>query len=181
MGQPAPSSTSRGGLDRRIFVALRTRCHPRAMELAVSVFTAAGNWGAFWIALALIFWIDGSVHGRPMIIATPLVVYSTLVINYAIKLALKRERPVTDDPALQPLVGVPSSTSFPSSHAAMSFSAATIMTYIRPSWWPIFYTLAFLMSWSRVYVGVHYPSDVLAGTVVGLFMGGLWTLFFIWF
>lgn len=168
-------------LDQRVFVALRTRCHPRALETAVSLFSVTGNWGVFWLALALVFWISGSDQGRPMILSVPLVVFSTLLINYAMKESLGRERPVSDDPALKPLVGVPSSKSFPSSHAAMSFAAATIMTYIHPELWPLLYGLAFLMSWTRVYVGVHYPSDVLAGTAVGLFLGGIWTLFFIWF
>mgnify|MGYP001795780194 CR=1 FL=1 len=101
-------------------------------------------------------------------------------MNNIIKVSLKRERPAMDSPALAPLVGVPSSKSFPSSHAAMSFAAAVIFTYHYPSLWLLFFGLALLISWTRVYVGVHFPSDVLAGTVVGLLMGGVWVLFLNW-
>jgi undecaprenyl-diphosphatase len=172
-------------LDQRVYRAFRTKCHPRPLELTISLFSKTGNWGIFWVVLAAVFavayWYTGSEHGRPMIVSVPVVVFSTLLFNSFLKESLRRERPVSDDPALKPLVGVPSSKSFPSSHAAMSFAAATILTYIEPPLAPLFYGLALLMSWSRVYVGVHYPSDVLAGTAVGLISGALWTLFFIIF
>ena len=174
-----------GGLDYRVYRAFRTKCHSRPLEIAISLFSKTGNWGIFWVALATVFalgyWLTGSEHGRPMIVSVPVVVFSTLVFNSILKESLRRERPASDDPALKPLVGVPSSKSFPSSHAAMSFAAATILTYIEPSLAPLFYGLALVMSWSRVYVGVHYPSDVLAGTAVGLLSGAVWTLFFIVF
>ena len=93
---------------------------------------------------------------------------------------MKKERPALDDPALAPLVGVPSSKSFPSSHTAMSFAAACFFSYLHPQLWPLFFGLALLISWSRVYVGVHFPSDVLAGMAVGLVMGGFWMWFLNW-
>ncbi|MFA5801040.1 MAG: phosphatase PAP2 family protein [Thermoleophilia bacterium] len=183
LSQPAADKSE--SLDYRVYRAFRTKCHSRPLELAISMFSRTGNWGIFWVALASVFalayWRSGSEHGRPMIVSVPVVVFSTMVFNSFLKESLRRERPASDDPALKPLVGVPSSKSFPSSHAAMSFGAATILTYIQPSLAPLFYGLALLMSWSRVYVGVHYPSDVLAGTAVGLLTGALWTLFFIVF
>ncbi len=172
------------GLDRRLFVALRTRCHQRPLELALVALSQSGNWGLLWIGLALIGWIIGLVTGagggRGMAIIMPAAVWTTLAANYAVKLMIRRERPVSSEPGLEPLLGVPASTSFPSSHAAMSFAGATILAYFHPSLWPLYYVLAFLVTWTRVYAGVHYPSDVLAGTVVGLVMGGFWMLFLNW-
>lgn len=185
MDLPQPAADKSESLDHRVYRAFRTKCHPRPLELAISLFSSTGNWGIFWVALASVFalayWISGSEHGRPMIVSVPVVVFSTLLFNSFLKESLRRERPASDDPTLRPLVGVPSSKSFPSSHAAMSFAAATILTYIEPQLAPLFYGLALVMSWSRVYVGVHYPSDVLAGTAVGLISGAFWTVFFIIF
>ncbi|GBE58503.1 putative undecaprenyl-diphosphatase YbjG [bacterium BMS3Abin01] len=158
-------------LDYTMFVALRTRGHPRWLEKIVIIFSQSGSWGLFWLGLALVLWLAGVSFGRGVFFFLIPVIYTTLIVNYIIKSIGKRERPVSDDPRLQPLVGVPSSKSFPSSHAAMSFAAAVAMTFYYAPLWAMFFGLAFLMSWSRVYVGVHYPSDVIAGTFVGLLMG----------
>lgn len=161
------------GLDGRLFVALRTRAHPRPLELAVIVLSTTGNWGLFWVGLGLVFWAGGFLAGPRHFIYLLLVIYITLIINYAVKTALRRERPVPGDPSLGPLVGTPSSKSFPSSHAAMSFAAACALAWLYTPLWPLYFGVAFVMSWSRVYVGVHYPSDVLAGTGLGLVMGAV--------
>lgn len=168
-----PAGRNGRGLDWRLFVALRTHCHTRFVELPVIVFSTTGNWGFFWVGLAAALWLAGAGGGRALFQFTIILVYATLIFNYGIKVALKRERPAFDEPRLAPLVGTPSSKSFPSSHSAMSFAAACAFTWYHPQFWPLFFGLALAMSWSRVYVGVHFPSDVLAGTAVGLAAGAV--------
>jgi undecaprenyl-diphosphatase len=63
------------------------------------------------------------------------------------------------------------SQSFPSSHATNIFAAALLLTYYYRRWWPLFYMIAFLVAYSRVYLGVHYPTDTLFGAVVGTLCG----------
>jgi undecaprenyl-diphosphatase len=179
--KPAGGETpERAGLDRRLFVALRTKWHFQPLEMVLRVLSQSGNWGLFWLGLAFVFFVGVAPNGRAMAVFMPITVWGTLIVNYAIKSILQRERPVAREAELAPLVGVPSSKSFPSSHAAMSFAAATVFTYFHPSLWFLFYALAFIIAWTRVYVGVHYPSDVLAGMLVGLAMGGLAALFLGW-
>ena len=163
-------------LDTRLFVALRTRFHFQPLEIAVTALSMSGNYGLFWVGLALVFWYRGDARGT--IIMIPLTVWFTLLINYIVKSSLNRKRPIAEPGSgLEPLVRVPSSSSFPSAHAAMSFAAAIVFTYFHPSLWFLFFGLAVIISWSRVYVGVHYPSDVVGGTLVGLIMGILAAVF----
>lgn len=165
-----------GGFDERLFVALRTRAHPRLLEAVVISLSVAGNWGLFWVGIGAALWAADATGGLRDFVYLLAVVYAALVVNIIIKVVLGRERPSPSDPALEPLVGKPSSKSFPSSHAAMSFAAACALSWLYAPLWPLYFAVAFIMSWSRVYAGVHYPSDVLAGTAVGLVMGGLGVL-----
>jgi undecaprenyl-diphosphatase len=66
------------------------------------------------------------------------------------------------------LLGVPHSRSFPSGHTATSFACATVIAMLVPRAAPFVYLLALAIAYSRLYVGVHWPSDVLGGIVVGV-------------
>lgn len=124
-------------------------------------YTTAGNDGACWIAA-------GVLAGRP--VRTAATVWGTLAANYGVKLAVKRDRPATDRPAL---IALPRSSSFPSSHAAMSTAGAIVLSRARPRLAPAFAVAAALMCASRVYVGAHHRSDVLAGVAVGALGGAV--------
>ncbi|MGE5282752.1 MAG: phosphatase PAP2 family protein [Chloroflexota bacterium] len=89
-------------------------------------------------------------------------------LNFAVKLVVKRPRPVLE--GLPPLGGAPSSLSFPSAHATSSFAVATAMTRVEPLG-ALAFLLAFALSLGRPYLGMHYPSDVLAGAILGVALG----------
>lgn len=84
----------------------------------------------------------------------------------ALKLAIPRTRP-----DVHALVARPHSHSFPSGHAATSFACATVIAALVPRARVPLFLLASLVAWSRVYVGVHYPFDVLAGALYGVALG----------
>jgi undecaprenyl-diphosphatase len=67
-----------------------------------------------------------------------------------------------------PLIAIPHSDAFPSGHAATSFACATVLTALVPRAAPAFYVLALAIGYSRVYVGVHWPLDVVGGAVLGV-------------
>ncbi len=89
------------------------------------------------------------------------------LVNTAVKVAIGRERPRLA--ALPPLAATPTQLSFPSAHATTSFAAARAYApLLAPE--PV-YALAVALALSRLYLGLHYPSDVLAGAVLGSLLG----------
>jgi len=91
-----------------------------------------------------------------------------IALNYGIKLLVQRPRPVLED--LPPLGGAPSSLSFPSAHALSSFAVATAMFRVDPATAGAL-VVALALSLGRPYLGMHYPSDVLAGALLGIALG----------
>jgi membrane-associated phospholipid phosphatase len=154
--------------DRRALVLLRTRLRHRGLERALARYTSAGEYGRLWIGLAL----AGAVADRRRrgqwlraAVAVPL----TLGLNFCVKQLFRRTRPRLE--GIEATGVVPSSLSFPSAHAATSFASATLIGALcRPLRVPL-YLAAAVMAFSRPYLGVHYPSDVVAGAAVGGLIG----------
>jgi undecaprenyl-diphosphatase len=90
------------------------------------------------------------------------------LISYGLKQAIGRKRPSDVYVTPTPLVHAPHDGSFPSGHATVSFACATLLSFYAPRAAPAFFLLAVAIAWSRVYVGVHYPLDVLGGAVLGV-------------
>ena len=153
--------------DIRLLRAMRTRGHSPSIERGARALGKAGNNGAVWLALGVVLSIvDGSNREAWLICAAlgPI----AIVLNFMIKALVKRPRPVLE--GLPPLGGAPSSLSFPSAHATSSFAVATAMTRVEP-WGALAFLLAFALALGRPYLGMHYPSDVLAGAVLGVLLG----------
>ena len=89
-------------------------------------------------------------------------------VSAGLKALLRRDRPPVLDPDPLPLVHLPVTYSFPSGHATVSFACATVLAVAVPRLWIPLYVLATLIAFSRVYVGVHYPGDVIVGAALGV-------------
>jgi decaprenylphosphoryl-5-phosphoribose phosphatase len=154
-------------LDRRSLLFMRTSWHSPGVEGAAKALGRAGNNAAIWVALGLaLAALDGSNREAWLICAALGPV--AIALNYAIKVVVRRPRPLLE--GLPPLGGAPSSLSFPSAHATSSFAVATAMTRVEPAAAAVF-LLAGLLALGRPYLGMHYPSDVLAGAILGVLLG----------
>ncbi len=156
-----------GNLDLKILRLMRTRGHTPEVEKAAKALGKAGNNGAIWVAIGLLLALfDGADRGAWLICAALGPV--AIGLNYVVKLVVRRPRPTLE--GLPPLGGAPSSLSFPSAHATSSFAVATAMTRVD-SLGALAFILAAALSLGRPYLGMHYPSDVLAGALLGVALG----------
>jgi membrane-associated phospholipid phosphatase len=154
-------------LDRRLLRWMRTHGHAPAVEDAAVALGRAGNNALVWVLLggALAILDDG--RWEAWLICALLGPFA-IALNYAVKLAVRRPRPVLE--GLPPLGGAPSSLSFPSAHATSSFAVATAMCRVDPATSAAF-LVAIALALGRPYLGMHYPSDVLAGVLLGVLLG----------
>jgi membrane-associated phospholipid phosphatase len=154
-------------LDNRVLYAMRTRFHGPPAEAVGKALGKIGEWGSVWIAIGLVMAFVDPDNGEDWLIAG-LLGPVAIGLNYAVKLVVRRKRPVLE--GLPPLGGAPSSLSFPSAHTTSSFACATAMTRIAPEAGFLF-ILATGIALSRPYLGMHYPSDVIAGAILGVGLG----------
>jgi decaprenylphosphoryl-5-phosphoribose phosphatase len=154
-------------LDLKLLRWMRTHGHSPGVESAAVALGKVGNNGLIWLILGLVLVAIDSLRWEQWLVCA-LLGPVAIGLNYAIKLLVKRPRPVLE--GLPPLGGAPSSLSFPSAHATSSFAVATAMVRVDPAMAGAF-VVAFALSLGRPYLGMHYPSDVLAGAVLGLVLG----------
>jgi membrane-associated phospholipid phosphatase len=150
-------------LDLKLLRLLRRRGHWPPLEQAVQAYARAGENGLLWHAIA----VAGLVlhpSRRPEYRRAIVVTLLTLVVNSAVKQLVRRARPILEEelPALVPTL---SGRSYPSAHSSTSFAAAGALADALPA--APLYCGATLMALSRPYLGVHYPSDIVAGALLG--------------
>lgn len=91
----------------------------------------------------------------------------TAAVSQVAKMKYDRPRPYQVDPSIQPPVRLPRSSSYPSGHSSSAFAAARVIATLQPKLATAAYALATQVAASRVYAGVHFPSDVVAGALLG--------------
>lgn len=145
-----------------------TKPQPRPVDRLLVRLSRAGEHSVLWLALAAAGAACGGSRGRRAAGHGVVAVASTsAIVNGPLKLAVGRRRP----PPRRLLRHRPRTSSFPSGHAASAFAFATAVTRELPEVGPLLFPLAGTMAYSRVYLGLHYPSDVLAGAAFGTGMG----------
>lgn len=176
---PPPSSWSRrlDRLDRRWSRRVaRDLPRPRWVRLPLGALSRAANYGILWYGISILPVLFGEARPlmRVLYVAVPVTLVETT--GFLIKRRIARPRPPVSDPSLLIQIPLPVSKSFPSSHASMAVVGAITVTVMYPPALPFLAALATLLCFSRVYLGVHYFGDVLAGVAYGLVWGAGWIL-----
>ena len=137
------------------------------LDLVFEGLSYIGSFGIVWLLLALA--ISGFSWSRPWLwTRVGVAILLAESVSGALKEGIERDRPPVVDPEPEPIMRLPDTHSFPSGHATVSFACATVLALAVPRLRYPLYALAALISWSRVYVGVHYPLDVVGGAVLGV-------------
>jgi undecaprenyl-diphosphatase len=159
-------------LDARIFLAVNHLPHPRWLDRAADVVTLTTGGGWHWVVGILVgrvfFGMERS--GTALRTLVPSIIGTTLFVEGPVKAYFRRRRPFIDVVRAIVVGKKPGNWSFPSGHTASSFAAARMLACVWPKKWPLFYGVAVLVGFSRVYAGAHYPGDVMSGAVLGSVM-----------
>ena len=146
------------------------RARSAPVDRALVNVTRAANYSRLWMAIAAGLSLFGGERGRQAARTGALaVMIAAAVANGPVKLVARRRRP--RGRPLAPLIPMPRTTSFPSGHSAAAFAFATGASARLPALAPTLFPLAAGVAYSRIHVGVHFPSDVLIGSGIGVVAG----------
>lgn len=135
------------------------------LDIFMSNITKLGNAGIVWILLTIVLLLIPKTRKSGLILAAALIV-DLILCNGILKPLIARIRPFDVNSAIQLIVAKPHDYSFPSGHTAASFTAVMAL-YLAKKLWKVSLVLACLIAFSRLYLYVHYPTDVLGGIVTG--------------
>lgn len=160
------------GIDIGILEFIQTYLRCDLLDMAMPFITRLGDGGILWICCSLLLLILPRTRkaGAAMAVSLGLEV---LCCNVLLKPFVARIRPCDVDLAVQLLIPHPEGFSFPSGHTGASFAAASALYFGRSRLRAPAFVLAALIGFSRLYLYVHYPTDVLAGALLGIMLGWL--------
>lgn len=150
------------------FIQENLRC--RFLDMLMPPVTLLGNGGIMWIIIALALTISKK-HRRAGIIMIAGLIVCLLTGNILLKNAIERLRPFIQNPEIQLLIPPPSGFSFPSGHSFSSFISAVILSKYNRRLAPAALITASLIAFSRIYLYVHFPTDILCGAALGIILG----------
>lgn len=158
--------------DRKLFDEVARRHWPAADRVLPGLGRAA-NHGVLWGGAAAVIAVVGSARARKAALCgAASLALASATVNTIGKWSVRRPRPLLEGvPEVRRLVKQPTTTSFPSGHSASAFAFATGLALQAPGWGAALAPVAASVAFSRVYTGVHYPSDVVTGAALGVAAG----------
>jgi undecaprenyl-diphosphatase len=142
------------------------------MDKLMIFITTLGNKGAIWIIICVSLLFKKNYRKIAILVMIAFTL-STILGEGIIKHIVQRLRPFATYPSLQLIIGTPTLYSFPSGHTATAFAAATVLSKEFNKYKILFFSISSLIAFSRLYLFVHYPSDIIAGILLGLFSAWL--------
>jgi Membrane-associated phospholipid phosphatase len=144
--------------------------HHHALNEIMKLISACGDFGMSWLIIILITNMIDSTRNMSIKMLIALIV-ATLIGQVTIKSLVRRKRPCHLYPDIPLLIPMPNDLSFPSGHTTSSFACSTVILFYYPLFGIIGYIYAILTAFSRLYLFVHYISDVLFGAFLGICIG----------
>ncbi|WP_026887208.1 phosphatase PAP2 family protein [Clostridium beijerinckii] len=160
-------------IDNNILEFIQIYMRNSVLDKLMPVITTLGSKLTIWTLIALIFIIGKKYRKYGVMIICSLIL-CFIVGNLGLKPLVARTRPFNAEPILNMLlIKLPTDFSFPSGHTMCSFAPAIIINYMNKRAGIFALTLSALIGFSRLYLYVHYPSDVFVGMVIGILIGNL--------
>jgi undecaprenyl-diphosphatase len=142
-----------------------------ALDDAVRLLSRIGRGGTIWVLIAVALTVMRRFHFEHWIRLLLALLLATLAADHILKPLVSRPRPFETIAGVDVIGSKPSDSSLPSGHSANAAAGASAMTCAIPAAGVYWWVLAAAIALSRVYLGVHYPADVVAGLLVGLLCG----------
>jgi undecaprenyl-diphosphatase len=152
--------------DNYILSSIKKYGQNKYLDIVTPTITSMGNFGLIWIVIAAIISLDNTHRLIGYIIIFTLIL-TTIFGEGIIKNIVRRVRPCNQHNNISLLISRPLSYSFPSGHTSSSFAASEVLSMYYPQYRFIFMAIAFLIALSRIYLYVHYPTDIIAGIILG--------------
>ncbi|MEI2717200.1 MAG: phosphatase PAP2 family protein [Candidatus Nanopelagicales bacterium] len=173
---PEPESDSvvaeMSRMDRALYAAVATTPTPR-LDKVLRDLTRTADKSVLWFGIAGALALAGGDRGRrAALTGVASIGAASLGVNVGVKTVFRRRRPDRPDPVKHRFVPMPRSTSFPSGHSASAFAFAQGVSSVLPAASVPLHLAAVLVAYSRVHTGVHYPGDVVIGSLIGIVTGG---------
>lgn len=153
-------------LDNYILSTMKKYTNNKYLDIIMPLITHLGTLGILWIAIATMLMLSSpyKLVGAAVIVTLTI---TTFIGEGIIKHIIRRTRPCNKQNIVNLLISKPSSYSFPSGHTVSSFAAAEILSRYFYEYKLIFMAIAVLIALSRLYLYVHYPTDIIAGIIIG--------------
>lgn len=157
-------------LDLQILDFLQQYCRNSVLDQILCAVSRLGDFGMVWIALTAVLLLVPKTRRTGVIVAMALIL-DLLLCNCLLKPLVARTRPYVINSAVEILIPKPVDYSFPSGHSAASFAVVTALYCVHSRLRYPAFVLSLMMAFSRMYLYVHYPSDVLGGALIGMICG----------
>lgn len=146
---------------------LKKKLHNKYLKIFFKICSYLANFGLIFLIMMLVLYFTNPYRKEFVEYLFMCQLLSAIIVNLIMKPLFSRKRPFLVDESIIPLIKRPKDMSFPSGHSCAGFSFATGVYYFNEKWGIIAYIYAGLLAFSRLYLQVHYPTDIIIGGFIG--------------